>query len=405
MSPFCLLNVTIHTGMTNKPRYIASLISRYLKDDLSNDEYHALLEWLAEDPANKQLFQRFTDSEHYQKDIDFLMRLDLEAAWQKTKRRRIKTKPKVSSRTNWMKVVAAVLLIFVGAWFVWQNPWGSLQDNDVIVSEERAHDIDPANGGANLVRSDGSIIEIESEELIIDQRGFHLASGEKERTIEFSKSDQSVQTMNTLEVPKAKYLKILLADGTKVWINSMSKLHFPSDFSVVERKVVLEGEAFFEVAEDRERPFIVESKETEIKVLGTEFNVNSYGKDVETALKQGSVLVERGGQSLILKPGEHAKANEKGIKKSTIDLDYVLAWKNDEFLFRNDNIITIASQISRWYGVEVKFQGEVMYDRLYTGSVSRRAKLSETMDMLEFVSDLSFKLDGNKLIIKKEKKI
>src|SRR5699024_11584508 len=110
---------------------------------------------------------------------------------------------------------------------------------------------------------------------------------------DLTKSEQLAKTMNTLEVPKAKYLKILLADGTKVWINSMSKLHFPSDFSVVERRVILEGEAFFDVAEDGDRPFIVESKETEITVLGTEFNVNSYGKTVETALKQGSVLVER----------------------------------------------------------------------------------------------------------------
>ena len=405
MSPFCLLNVTIYIEMTNKPRYIASLINRYLTDDLSNDEYHDLLEWLAEDPANKQLFQRFTDSKHYQKDIKFLLGLDLEVAWQKTKSKRIKTDPKVSIRSNWMKIAVAVLLIFVGAWFVWQNPVRSIQSDDSTTSEERSHDIDPANGGANLVRSDGSIIKIESEELIIDQGGVHLASGEKERTIEFTKSEQLAKTMNTLEVPKAKYLKILLADGTKVWINSMSKLHFPSDFSVVERRVILEGEAFFDVAEDGDRPFIVESKETEITVLGTEFNVNSYGKTVETALKQGSVLVERGEKSLVLKPGEYAEANEKGIKKSIVDLDYVLAWKNDEFLFHNDNIITIASQISRWYGVEVKFQGEVMYDRLYTGSVSRKAKLSETMDMLEFVSDLSFKLDGNKLIIKKEEKI
>jgi len=190
-----------------------------------------------------------------------------------------------------------------------------------------------------------------------------------------------------------------LSDGTKVWVNAVSQLKFPVQFAGHERRIYLEGEAYFEVAKDAQRPFIVESNGSTIKVIGTHFNVNSYLRSVRTTLLEGKVEVAAGNEKMILFPGEYSASSEEGVKKGKADLKREMAWKNNEFYFKGDNIAQIAAELSRWYDLDVAFIGQISFDKGYSGSIERDVNLSQVLDMLSYVSHLDFDIDGKKLTI------
>lgn len=386
--------------MRNKPLYIARLMTLFLQDNLSENEKIEFQEWLDSDPENQKLLDRFAVGGQQEEDIQRLHYFDAERAWEDNKRRRGDEKKTPVSKINLPIAAAVILIALLG---VWMMEYFFVQESVPLANVENTiEDVDPAINGANLILADGSVYVVESDQLNISNNTIYLDQNREDRLADVGSIQNAEMVYNTLEVPEAKYFKIQLSDGTLVWINSMSSLRFPSDFSGAERRVYLEGEAYFDVAHNASTPFVVETGGTDVKVLGTKFNVDAYMQEVRTTLKEGSVSVQNGVAELILKPGEYAFSKSDKLIKGEADLEYDLAWVNDEFLFRNDNISTIATQISRWYGVQVKFRGEIDVSKRYTGTVSRKAKLSETMEMLEFVSDLSFKLENNELIVTKK---
>ena len=180
----------------------------------------------------------------------------------------------------------------------------------------------------------------------------------------------------------------------------MSRLKFPESFGSGERKVQLDGEAYFEVSKDVDRPFIVQANGTDVKVLGTHFNVDAYSKKVRTTLEEGKVEVSNADLAIILQPGEFAESVDGRLNKGYADLAKDLAWHNNEFYFNKDNVQSIVDQLSNWYDVEAKFDQGVNRNKAITGSVDRNVPLSQVLEMLEYVSDLRFKIDGDQLIIK-----
>lgn len=383
--------------MRNKPLYIARLIPLFLQDNLSESERLEFEEWLHSDPENQKLLDRFRNGGEQEQDILFLQHLNTDRAWLRNNHIRERKKIK---RTRTKYFLISIAAVFVAVFGIWSslNLFSSHSDH-LHDSPEIIGDINPAVNGANLILADGSVYVVESDQLNISNNTIYLDQNRKDRLAEMEQLPSAQLVYNTLEVPEAKYFKIQLGDGSLVWLNSMSTLRFPSDFSGPERRVFLEGEAYFEIAHHTSSPFVVETEGADIKVLGTKFNVDAYKHEVRATLKEGSVSVQNGVEELILMPGEYASSTSDRLIKGKADLEYDLAWVNDEFLFRNDNISTIATQISRWYGVQVKFRGDIDVSKRYTGTVSRKAKLSETMEMLEFVSDLSFKLENNELIV------
>lgn len=387
--------------MEKKSLHIARLMGRYLRNELSDPEIKEFQDWLDCDIQNQKLLDRFTKQECYKNDLLHLGGLDVEQAWQKNISR-TKGGPH-PVKFNYQIVAAAILILLVGGWVAYKTLFSSVStngDTDSTLIVQR--DFAPATIGANLLLSDGSRIDLEADQLSIRNNTIYL-KGDNETVLTDVNPDQKHEAVyNTLEVPQAKYFKMHLSDGTLVWINSMSKLRFPVNFSGTERKVFLEGEAYFEVAHNPEKPFVVSTEGTDIKVLGTHFNVDSYTSVVRTTLVEGSVLVDNGRDQVRLRPGEYAGSTHESIRRGRADIEYSLAWKNEEFLFKDDNIVTIATQLSRWYGVDVKFRGNIPHQAKYTGSISRQAKLSETIKMLEFVSDLAMEVINNELIISKK---
>ncbi|MCY4780762.1 FecR domain-containing protein [Sphingobacterium sp. UT-1RO-CII-1] len=383
----------------NEPFKTAELLIRFLRNELSQEEDLLFKKWLNEDPRNRDLLNRFKDKRYYYEDLLQMNKIDLDEAWDRNQRK-LKLETYRSIKRRMLYVAASVIFVLAGTLSVLKMK--ARYDKEVVEETVAVmHDVEAASAGANLLLADGTSYSLQSDLLSVRNKNLYTDEDQKDQLIFQEKINSDKLVYNTLEVPKAKYFKMQLPDGTWVWINSLSSLQFPIEFVGDERKVFLKGEAYFEVAHDENKPFIVESGDTKIQVLGTSFNINAYSESIHTTLAEGSVSIDNGKTALVLRPGEMARSAEGEIKREKVDLDYVLAWVNNEFVFKNDNILTIATQLASWYGVQVKFNGEINYNKTYTGAISRQVNLSEAVRMLQFASDLVFEIKDNNLIIKK----
>lgn len=202
-----------------------------------------------------------------------------------------------------------------------------------------------------------------------------------------------------VEVPKSGMYKILLEDGTKVWLNSMTKINFPKQFAANERKVELTGEAYFEVAKDADRPFRIEAHGTVIEVLGTVFNVNTYDGKVTTALVEGSVKVSNGNASKLLKPGEEARVDLATIQIQPGNIPHSTAWQRGEIDFEGASLSEILEDLSRWYNVSIQQNVEINDSIKYKGGIARENNLSKVLEILEVATARKFEINGRTIIV------
>jgi len=211
------------------------------------------------------------------------------------------------------------------------------------------------------------------------------------------------QLLNTIATPRGGKYQIILPDGTTVWLNAQSSLTYPMTFSDSKRKVELTGEAYFEVTKNH-KPFVVVTANQEVEVLGTHFNINSYAdeRNTKTTLLEGAVKVRQSstGNFKILKPGEQAQvnANQAAPVVLSVDLESEMAWKNDLFIFKNEKIESIARKLSRWYDVDITFEGNPSNLSL-VGVVSRTKNISSVLKLIEETGNVHFKVEGKKIII------
>lgn len=214
-------------------------------------------------------------------------------------------------------------------------------------------------------------------------------------------ADAKVQ-YNTLFNPRgSKVIYMLLTDGTKVWLNAGSSLKYPVVFTGNKREVSVTGEAYFEVAKNKAKPFEVHAGDVKVEVLGTHFNINAYSDEnvIETSLLEGGVKVAKGGLTDILQPGQQAIFNKElnDLKKVKVEMDGVLAWKNGLFQFDGDDIAGIMRQISRWYDVEV-ICPDKMPVRHFEGKITRSTMLSDVLHILE-LSGVKFRVEGKRITV------
>lgn len=209
---------------------------------------------------------------------------------------------------------------------------------------------------------------------------------------------------NTVSTPRGGQYQVVLSDGTKVWLNAASSLRFPVSFPGGQRRVELEGEGYFEVSHRAGQPFLVQANGTEVRVLGTHFNINAYNDEagVKTTLMEGSVEVSRADMTTILRPGQQATTensntgSSEGINIREVDVDAVIAWKNGRFVFKGENIHAVMRQLARWYDAEISY-GENLTNEEFVGVInrSRYGKISDILDMLEKTRTVSFEVRGN----------
>ncbi|WP_367868011.1 FecR family protein [Pedobacter sp. WC2423] len=214
-------------------------------------------------------------------------------------------------------------------------------------------------------------------------------------------------TYNKIETPKGGQFQLILSDGTKVWLNAASSLRYPSAFGPGERKVELDGEAYFEVTKNVTKPFLVSSSKQVIEVLGTHFNVNAYTNEpvVSTTLLEGSIKVISpfANTYKIIRPGQQSsiyKDDEPEIKVKNVDTDEAVAWKNGYFMFEKEELGSILRKVSRWYDVEIENpRGEKLNKLLFSGTLSKYSDVSKVLRKLELTESIHFKIMGRRIIV------
>ncbi|WP_127124790.1 FecR family protein [Pseudoflavitalea rhizosphaerae] len=305
-------------------------------------------------------------------------------------------------RFRWGWAAAVLLLIGAGGYFLYQQQKSATK----IVSTELKNDALPGTTSAILTLSDGRRIVLDSSstgELALEGK---TNVTNNNGAITYSGNTTPVLIYNTLSTAVGQQSAALtLSDGTKVWLNALSSIRFPVSFAGDSRMVDITGEVYFEVAGDERKPFLVRSSGQTIQVLGTSFNVNAYPDEYtqNTTLLEGAVKVRsdsRKGEEVVLQPGQQARMQGAGITvEKGVDLEQVIAWKNGQFNFNHTNLSAVLRQLSRWYDIDVKFEGEVP-DRSFRGKITKDLNLSQVLVILQEVG-VKFRIEGRTLVVTK----
>ena len=302
---------------------------------------------------------------------------------------------------------ASCVLIFVAfsLFFFSREKQDDRIENTTVIPPLKNDTILPGGNRAILVLGDGTklVLDTASNGTIAEDvhaKVIKLDDGQ----LAYSSSDQPNKpvTYNTLSTPRGGQYAITLADGTTVWLNSASSLRFPSSFTHPSRIVELSGEGYFEVATNKERPFIVRVNNLEVKVLGTHFNIMAYKDEfsTNTTLIEGSVLIGQQKETATLRPGQQAQVSNNGnigiIKNA--DVDQAVAWKNGFFNFNGSDIETTMRQIARWYDIEVTIENKII-EHFY-GSIPRNSTIEKVLQMLQHTGVVHFARQGRKVFVR-----
>lgn len=307
---------------------------------------------------------------------------------------------------RWVAYAAAVVLVIaVGmvAVLVKKKPApvvaGAPKQDIVIVK-----DIPPGGNKAILTLADGATISLDDckkGDIARDGNAQIVKAGDSGTLIYHAVAgNQRAVAYNTITTPRGGQYQLALSDGSKVWLNASSSLHFPTTFGGGERAVELTGEGYFEVAKNTAKPFLISVNGVRVEVLGTHFNINAYRDEpvVRTTLVEGAVKVEAGGQGIVLRPGQQAEAGASLRLNQEADLEEVMAWKEGIFNFKNLDIESIMRQISRWYDVEVVYAGGKKPEGHFSGMISRNTPALTVLKMLEY-GGVHFTIESKKIVI------
>jgi len=288
-------------------------------------------------------------------------------------------------RRPFWRYAAAVLVVIAGV-YIYQRT-----KTPALLSQEKRfkNDLQPGHHRATLILANGS------EVVMTDP----LASLKIKETA--GPGEVHITTR------KGETYSLVLSDGTKVWLNSSSTLSCPAVFSDSQRRVEINGEAYFEVRHDAKKPFSVKLPDGSlVRDLGTRFNIHAYGdeKTIRTTVLEGSVLVEAKGHELSLIPGEQAEYSEQeGLaRRQKVDLRNTTAWKEDQFILEGTSIQSIMKEVERWYGAEVVYTDRMRDDTTeFFGALPRNVPVSQLLGLLEQTGHVHFIIEGNRITVMK----
>lgn len=403
-------------------KHFKILLDRYLNDSISAEELPQFFTYLRQYKNNQELrntiqqalkdnaFEGISDKSR--SDIIF-QKIMQQAATVETPvvplDSEIDThRPGKKSVIKWLSAAAVLVAVFTGSYYFLSRN----RTTDVAVAiKKTTHDligdVGPGGNKAILKLSDGTSVVLDDADTgTIAMQGnskvLKLNNGE----LAYDKTGEriTVPVYNVISTPRGGQYSVQLPDGSKVWLNAESSLYFPTSFAGKERNVVLTGEAYFEIAHNKNMPFKVQVNDMKVEVLGTHFNIMSYDNEetTHTTLLEGSVKVSVNGNenaAYKLIPGQQA-TRKKGntiLRIHDADVESVMAWKNGLFQFNGDDIQTVMRQIERWYDVDVHYAGKIP-DGHFSGTVGRDNNLLKVLRIFE-EGDLRFKIEGKKLTV------
>ena len=376
-------------------QYIASLILKEKLEIISEIERQELKQWLQELPDHQDIYVHLC-GKNLSQELRRYRHID---AFQglKNYRNRYSQKKKIwYTRWYWS---AAIAILLVGISLLFLGREEKMDGNKLeIVS---------GNAKAVLVLNNGEVIDLseknKSEIIVTEEFSVRNTGKQLSYTVATVAGQEPKEEYNELVIPRGGEFVLVLADGTKVWLNSQTKIKYPVAFNDTVRKVFLEGEAYFEVVKNLECPFHVCMKNgVDVEVLGTSFNVRAYSDEniVETVLEEGKVKMSKDGETVILNPGVKAKYLSGGtIQVDEVDTELYTAWRTGQYIFMNEKVENILKHLERWYNIEVFYKSEKVKSILFSGDVKKYDDINILLDAMEAAGGVYFERCGRTLIV------
>ena len=387
--------------------YRNKLLRLYLENRCNPKELEELMVLLRSNAASRDLLSQLQQEFYDPSDKDETITTEQSESIRQNLMQKIKQAPVVSinRRKWWVSVAAAAITILLAAGLYYVlNPFQQKKLAKTAVNKNPLNDVAPGTNKAVLTLADGTTIVLD------DASNGNLAQQGNTKVIKLngkldykaSGSSASEILYNTISTPRGGQYQIELPDGSQVWLNAASSLRFPTAFAGKERKVEISGEAYFEITKNKSMPFVVKINEAEVQVLGTHFNVMAYNDEaaVKTTLLEGSVKFKSSDNTSTLIPGQQSQLTKDGKVKVVdgVDVDKVVAWKNGAFNFHGEDMDAIGRQLARWYDVEVVNNSKIE-GLFYAEDIPKNIKLSEVLKMLQLTGEVSFKVEGRRIIV------
>jgi len=391
-------------------QHIAILFKKYLNNECTPEETAALMAFMRSS-KNRELVQSLLD-DHLQdgEDKGWMYRAQTDRIFQRLNLNQDVEEAEVRSRTirfTFLKTAAAILIL-ASAWavFIVSSP-----TKKEVTAARTAEDVLPGGNKAVLVLSDGQQVKLDSLQTGNpgDDESAVIKKSADGHIVYFAADNNKLKGFNTVRTPRGGQYEVALPDGSRVWLNAASSITYPAAFNAGERRVMLTGEAYFEIASlwrnNKKVPFVVETDRQKIEVLGTRFNVNAYDDEtgIKTTLIEGKVKVTTENETVILKPNQQFNLDAEGISTKKVDVEPAIDWKNGDFLFADEDLKSVMRKIARWYNVEVIYDSEIPEESL-SGQISRSRNLSEVLRMLELSGDTKFRIEDGAVHIFRPKK-
>ena len=372
------------------------LILRSLQGTLPEEERRELDAWREASPRNEAVYRKLAGQQFTEEEWELFRQVrqadDWARLWCRIRgHRRFLT-------WRWMVRYAAVLVVGLAALYLWQQPETKMETVPMARQE-----VQPGSWKAVLELESGEQIALGTAAATPDERLVARGIADGDSAIVYREQPLREVEYHTLRVPRGGEYVLTLADSTRVWVNSETVLRYPNYFAGDERRVEVTGEAYFEVAKDAAKPFIVEAGGVSVRVTGTEFNVMAYGNGnrVETTLVAGGVDVTAGEDTLSIRPGMQAVFEKEGGRLSAREVNTAsyTSWKEGIFDFSDLPLREIADQLERWYDVDVTFADPAAADIHFTGAVKKAKPLEFILDIIRTTRSIDFRVDGQHVVI------
>jgi transmembrane sensor len=410
---------------------IAELAGKFLKGEITRDESILLEAWITNSDRNKALWEKLTHPEYLEQQLVSWEDQHSEAAWKELlpairSASSVDVPPIGSASTERPAAirryvryaVAALVIILAGStgYVAYRNlhKAAAPAQTPVAAIAPPLH-IPPGSHSAQLVLSNGKVIglgavgtqkihEADGTSVVKDRDVLKYVGADTKKYVGTGANVAGTNLgedtrYNMVMTPRGGEYQLVLSDGTKVWLNAASSIRYPVCFSGKDRRVVeVVGEAYLEIAKDAAHPFIVTTRQTNITVLGTSFNIKAYPDEPtdETSLVEGLVKVG----DVLLRPGAQVVVDcGRGIRVGTANLEEALAWKNGLFVFQSECLESMTRKLSRWYNIDFVFHDNTLKNICFTGRLKRYDDMTVLLDMISSTSRVTFTRDGSRLII------
>lgn len=350
-----------------------------------------------------KLFEELTDETNITANLEWMDKVQTEKSYQAMQEKGAfkAPSPKIYDRRIWL--AAASVIVLLGVFFVYRyttSKPGSVED---IVTTDTTL-LKPGGNRATLTLADGKMIDLTYAKTgaIEDGSGAQLSkTAEGELVYAKDSGVSNTASFHTLSTPAGGQYQVTLPDGTKVWLNASSTIKYPPAFSGNERKVIISGEAYFEVAKNEKKPFrVLLADSTVVVVTGTHFNINAYQNEKmqQVTLLEGSLTVSNAVNVTKLEPGTQASIKNKDItKEKVLDTEEITGWKDGLFVFHDAPIESIMMQLERWYDAKIIYK--VNIKQLFNATILRKEPLAKVLKLLELNGYVHFKTENNTIYV------